>query len=70
MKECFFIGFWRENMGPDELFEATAQSMLAAMERDAASGWGVLVYTITKDKINVTTLKGRMDKIILFCPEW
>uniref|UniRef100_A0A914YYS7 Proteasome subunit beta type-3 n=1 Tax=Panagrolaimus superbus TaxID=310955 RepID=A0A914YYS7_9BILA len=54
-------GFWRENMGPDELFEATAQSMLSAMERDAASGWGVLVYTITKDKINVTTLKARMD---------
>ena len=48
-------------MNPEELFEATAQSMLSAMERDAASGWGVLVYTITKDKINVTTLKGRMD---------
>uniref|UniRef100_A0A0K0DGW4 Proteasome subunit beta type-3 n=1 Tax=Angiostrongylus cantonensis TaxID=6313 RepID=A0A0K0DGW4_ANGCA len=43
--------FWRENMNPEELFEATAQSMLACLERDAASGWGVVVYTITKDKV-------------------
>lgn len=48
-------------MGPDELFEATAQSMLSAMERDAASGDGVLIYTITKDKVNIKTIKGRMD---------
>ncbi|VDK55473.1 unnamed protein product [Anisakis simplex] len=54
-------GFWRENMSPDELFEATAQSMLSAMERDAASGWGVMVYTITKDKVNIKTIRARMD---------
>lgn len=54
-------GFWREGMNSEELFEATAQSMLSAMERDAASGWGVVVYTITKDKVNVKTLKARMD---------
>ncbi|VDO92675.1 unnamed protein product, partial [Heligmosomoides polygyrus] len=53
--------FWRENMSPDELFEATAQSILSCLERDAASGWGVVVYTITKDKMNISTLKGRMD---------
>ena len=38
-------------MNADELFEATAQSILAALERDAASGWGAVVYTITKDKV-------------------
>lgn len=54
-------GFWREGMNSEELFEATAQSMLSAMERDAASGWGVIVYTITKDKVNIKTLKARMD---------
>lgn len=48
-------------MGPDELFEATAQSMLSALERDASSGWGALVYTITKDKVNVKTIRARMD---------
>ncbi|PIO59534.1 peptidase, T1 family [Teladorsagia circumcincta] len=53
--------FWKENMSPEELFEATAQSMLACLERDAASGWGVVIYTITKDKVNISTLKGRMD---------
>lgn len=56
-----FIGFWKEGMNPDELFEATAQSMLSAMERDAASGWGVVVYTITKDKVNIKTIKARVD---------
>lgn len=39
-------------MSPDELFEATAQSILSCLERDAASGWGVVVYTITKDKVS------------------
>ncbi|CCD73694.1 Proteasome subunit beta type-3 [Caenorhabditis elegans] len=53
--------FWRENMKPDELFEATAQSILSCLERDAASGWGAVVYTITKDKVNVSTIKARMD---------
>ncbi|KHN87130.1 Proteasome subunit beta type-3 [Toxocara canis] len=54
-------GFWHENMNADELFEATAQSMLSAMERDAASGWGIMIYTITKDKVNIKTIKARMD---------
>ncbi|CAD6195283.1 unnamed protein product [Caenorhabditis auriculariae] len=53
--------YWRENMKADELFEATAQSMLSCLERDAASGWGAVVYTITKDKVNVSTIKARMD---------
>ncbi|GMT16737.1 hypothetical protein PFISCL1PPCAC_8034, partial [Pristionchus fissidentatus] len=53
--------FWRKGMNSDELFEATAQSMLAALERDAASGWGAVVYTITKDKVNIRTIKTRMD---------
>lgn len=38
-------------MKPDELFEATAQAMLSALERDAASGWGAVVYTITPEKV-------------------
>uniref|UniRef100_A0A1I7YST0 Proteasome subunit beta n=1 Tax=Steinernema glaseri TaxID=37863 RepID=A0A1I7YST0_9BILA len=54
-------GFWRENMSPDELFEATAQSLLSGLERDAGSGWGAVIYTITKDKVNVKTIKARMD---------
>ncbi|TMS33885.1 hypothetical protein L596_001574 [Steinernema carpocapsae] len=54
-------GFWQDNMNPDELFEATAQSLLSGLERDAASGWGAVIHTITKDKVNVKTIKARMD---------
>ncbi|KIH56730.1 peptidase, T1 family [Ancylostoma duodenale] len=50
-ENCLILGFWRENMSPEELFEATAQAMLSCLERDAASGWGVVIYTITKDKV-------------------
>lgn len=57
----FFVGFWSKNMAPDELFEATSQSLLAGIERDAGSGYGALIYTITKDKITIKTIKTRMD---------
>ncbi|KAI1727744.1 proteasome subunit domain-containing protein [Ditylenchus destructor] len=53
--------FWHKNMGPDELFEATAQALLSGLERDASSGWGALVYTITKDKVTIKNIKARMD---------
>jgi len=53
--------FWRENMGPDDLFEATSQALLSGLERDAGSGWGAVVYTITKDRVNMKTIKARMD---------
>jgi len=52
---------WEPNMGPDALFEATAQSLLSAMERDAKSGCGAVVYTITAKEVTVRTLKSRLD---------
>eukprot|EP00054_Salpingoeca_dolichothecata_P005430 m.34577 g.34577 ORF g.34577 m.34577 type:complete len:205 (-) comp15518_c0_seq2:48-662(-) len=52
---------WREDMGPDELFEATSQALLNAQDRDALAGWGAVVHIIEKDKITTRTLKGRMD---------
>lgn len=60
-RRLLFLDFWRENMSPDELFEATSQAFLSALERDASSGWGALVYTIKKDSVNIKTLKARMD---------
>ena len=48
-------------MEPDELFETTAQTFLAALGRDAASGHGALIYTITKDKVNIKSIRARMD---------
>ena len=52
---------WKPNMEPDELFEVTAQCLLAGLNRDALSGWGSVVYVITKDKTYAKSLKGRMD---------
>jgi len=52
---------WEKNMDPDSLFEATAQALMSAIERDASSGWGAVVYTITKDAVSVKSLKARLD---------
>ena len=46
---------------PDDLFEATAQALLAGVDRDALAGWGAVVYLITPDGVTARTLKGRMD---------
>jgi len=53
--------FWEKNMDQDNLFEATSQSLLSALERDAASGWGAIVYTVTKDAVTAKTLQCRLD---------
>jgi 20S proteasome subunit beta 3 len=47
--------------GPDEVFEATAQALLAGVDRDALAGWGAVVYVITPEGVTAKTLKGRMD---------
>jgi 20S proteasome subunit beta 3 len=58
-----FLGelFFKPNMNPDELFEATSQALLNGVDRDSASGWGAVVYVIEKDKVTVRELKGRQD---------
>ncbi|XP_064118031.1 proteasome subunit beta type-3-like [Macrobrachium nipponense] len=52
---------WREDMGPDELFECISQSMLDAADRDALSGWGSVVHVIEQDKVTTRYLKCRYD---------
>lgn len=47
--------------GPDEVFEATAQALLAGVDRDSLAGWGAIVYLITPEGVTAKTLKGRMD---------
>lgn len=47
--------------GPEEVFEATAQALLAGVGRDALAGWGAIVYVITPEGVSAKTLKGRMD---------
>ncbi|KAK9899836.1 N-terminal nucleophile aminohydrolase [Cystobasidium minutum MCA 4210] len=52
---------WEPNLGPEDLFETISQALLNAVDRDAFSGWGAVVYVIEKDKVTKRTLRGRMD---------
>lgn len=52
---------WRPDMSPDDLFETVSQCLLAAVGRDALSGWGAVVHVITPTKVISKTLKGRQD---------
>jgi 20S proteasome subunit beta 3 len=52
---------FRKDMEPEELFETISQALLAAVDRDALSGWGACVHIITPNKVIKRELKGRMD---------
>ena len=52
---------WEPNLGPEDLFETISQALLNAVDRDAFSGWGAVVYIIEMDKVTKRTLKARMD---------
>ena len=52
---------YKPDMVPEELFEVISQVLLASIDRDAYSGWGAIVWIITKDKIIERKLKTRMD---------
>jgi 20S proteasome subunit beta 3 len=54
-------GLWEADLGPEELFETISQALLAAVDRDALSGWGAHVYILEKDKVTKRLLKGRQD---------
>ncbi|KAK9475094.1 nucleophile aminohydrolase [Dipodascopsis tothii] len=54
-------GLWEPDLGPDDLFETISQALLNAQDRDALSGWGAIVYVITKDKVVKRLLKTRQD---------
>jgi len=52
---------YKPNLEPDDLFETISQALLSAVDRDALSGWGAMVFVLTKDSITTRTLKGRQD---------
>ncbi|KAK9371054.1 nucleophile aminohydrolase [Lipomyces kononenkoae] len=52
---------WEPDLEPDDLFETISQALLNAQDRDALSGWGAMVYVITKDKVVKRLLKTRQD---------
>ncbi|KAK9378015.1 nucleophile aminohydrolase [Kockiozyma suomiensis] len=52
---------WEPDLEPEDLFETISQALMNAQDRDALSGWGGIVYVITKDKIVKRLLKTRQD---------
>lgn len=53
--------FYKPDMEPEELFQATSQALLAGIDRDSLSGWGAVIHIITPTKIITRELKTRMD---------
>ena len=39
-------GLWEPDLEPEDLFETISQTMLNAVDRDAFSGWGVVVHVM------------------------
>lgn len=39
-------GLWEPDLSPEDLFETISQTMLNAVDRDAFSGWGVVVHIL------------------------
>ena len=56
---------YRPGFGPDELFETISQALFAGVDRDALSGWGVIVHVIAKDSVTRRELKGGMDYLYM-----
>ncbi|EPZ36546.1 proteasome-domain-containing protein [Rozella allomycis CSF55] len=52
---------YEPDLEPEELFEIVSQALVNAVDRDALSGWGAVVYIITADKVITRTLKCRQD---------
>jgi 20S proteasome subunit beta 3 len=52
---------WEPNMDSKRLMEVCGKAFLSALERDCFSGYGAIVYLITKDGIIEYDLAGRND---------
>lgn len=52
---------WRPNMTQKELLECCGKVFQSALERDCLSGYGILIYLITKDGIAEYDLASRND---------
>jgi 20S proteasome subunit beta 3 len=52
---------YEPNLEPEDLFETISQALLNAVDRDALSGWGAVVYVVTKEKVVRRVLRTRQD---------
>ena len=54
-------GFFKDGLKQEELKERTAQALLSACDRDAASGWGGIVYLLSEKKLDIKVLKTKQS---------
>lgn len=52
---------WEPDLEPEDLFETISQALLSAQDRDCLTGYGAVVYIVTKDSITKRMLKARQD---------
>ena len=52
---------YEPDLEPEDLFETLSQALMNAVDRDALSGWGAVVYLITPDRLIIRELQARMD---------
>lgn len=52
---------YEPNLEAEDLFETISQALLNAVDRDTLSGWGAVVYVISKGKVERRVLKTRQD---------
>mmetsp|Transcript_38664 Transcript_38664/g.39356 ORF Transcript_38664/g.39356 Transcript_38664/m.39356 type:complete len:205 (-) Transcript_38664:164-778(-) len=53
--------FYEKDLEPEQLFQVMSQCLLAAVDRDALSGWGAEVHIITTEGVHTRQIKCRQD---------
>ncbi|MBW0474766.1 hypothetical protein O181_014481 [Austropuccinia psidii MF-1] len=52
---------WEPDLEAEDLFETISQALLNAVDRDAYSGWGAVVWVVEPHQVTKRVLKSRMD---------
>ena len=52
---------WKPNLEPEQLVRVCGKAFQSALERDCLSGYGALVYLISKEGVIEYDLKSRND---------
>jgi 20S proteasome subunit beta 3 len=55
-----FETYYKPNMNPQEVEDVLAEVITSGADRDILSGYGAVVYVLTKDGIKVSHLKTKM----------
>lgn len=53
-------GMYREDLSPQELSDVLSHVIVGGIDADILSGWGAIVYIMTKDGIEAKYLKTKM----------